>query len=107
MQAATEIKVQVVPDPNRLGDLSGQTLTERFADRIRELGAGLGNIANDLREELDRTLTDGVGRSWRLDEVGLAFSLDLEAEAGIIVAKGRTTAGFEASMTWKRLPEAH
>ena len=30
------------------------------------------------------------------------ISLDLEAEAGVVVARAKTTAGFEVSLSWKR-----
>jgi hypothetical protein len=33
--------------------------------------------------------------------VELKFSLDLEAEAAVVIAKAKTTAGFEASLSWK------
>lgn len=105
MQPTSEIKVRVAPDPTRLGELRGEALTERFADRVQELGASLGRIANDLRAQLDATLVEERGAGWRLDEVGLTFSLDLEAEAGVVVAKAKTSAGFEAALTWKRVAE--
>jgi hypothetical protein len=34
--------------------------------------------------------------------VALTFSLDLEAQAGVVVAKAKTTAGFEVELTWRR-----
>jgi hypothetical protein len=102
MGANSEIKVRVTPDPRRAGEASGAQLTERFADRVHELGSSLGAIANDLREELDQTLHEDPETGWRLEEVELTFSLDLEAEAGVVVAKAKTSAGFEAALTWKR-----
>jgi Trypsin-co-occurring domain 1 len=98
----TEILVRVIPDPAQMGNLSGSTLTERFNDRVRELGEGLGQIANDLRDQLDRTLREDQDPGWGLEEVSLSFSLDLEAGAGVVLAKGKASAGFEASMVWKR-----
>ncbi len=102
MSARSEIIVRVVPDPARAGEATGAQLTERFADRVHELGASLGEIANELRGELERTLEQEPRDGWRLDEVALTFSLDLEAEAGVVVAKAKTSAGFEALLTWKR-----
>ncbi len=102
MEGSGEILVRVAPDPSRSGELSGGKLTERFADRVAELGEGLGTIANDLRDQLDRTLDDERDDSWGLEEVALSFSVDLEAGAGVVLAQAKTTAGFEASLTWKR-----
>jgi hypothetical protein len=97
-----EIKVQVVPDPTKAGQLTGRTQTEKLGDRIDELGASLGSIANSLRARLEETLEKEDEVAWKLDEVALTFSLDLEAEAGVVVAKAKTTAGFEAKLTWHR-----
>lgn len=102
MTVATEIRVRVVPDPTRAGELAGETLTERFADRVRELGESLGLIANDLRSQLDATLADDEHTGWGLEEIALTFTLDLEAEAGVVIAKAKTAAGFDAELKWKR-----
>jgi hypothetical protein len=97
-----EVYVEVRPDPQRAGDLAGGTLTEKFKQRVHELGASLGEIANDLRGQLEQELQEPETGGWRLDEIGLTFSLDLEAEAGVVVARAATSAGFEASLSWKR-----
>ncbi len=99
----SSIRVQVSPDPQHAGELGGGSLVERFEDRVNELGASLGEIANRLRDQLDATLAESDDAGWRLNEVELSFSLDLEAEAGVVVAKASTTAGFEASLTWSRV----
>jgi uncharacterized phage infection (PIP) family protein YhgE len=96
-----EIKVQVVPDPAKAGQLMGRTQTEKLSDRIDELSESIGSIANSLRSRLEQTLQDDEA-AWKLDEISLNFSLDLEAEAGVVVAKAKTTAGFEAQLTWRR-----
>ena len=96
-----EIQVQVAPSAKVAGQLRGGAVIENFRDRVTELGAGLGDIANDLREQLEATLREGK-EGWSLDEVALSFSLDLEAETGVVIAKGKAAAGFEATLTWKR-----
>jgi hypothetical protein len=97
-----DIYVRVVPPPQRAGELAG-TLLEKFAARVDELGASIGEIAERLRGRLEAELAaEDEGPSWMLDEVELSFSLDLEAEAGVVVAKAKTTAGFEVVLTWKR-----
>jgi hypothetical protein len=98
----TEILVEVRPDPQRAENLSGDKLTERFAARVDEMGATLGDIANGLRDQLERRLSDERTSAWQLDELQLSFKFDLQAEAGIVLARASTTAGFEASLTWKR-----
>jgi hypothetical protein len=99
----SEIRIQVVPDPGRLGDLAaGGSFTEKFADRARELGESLGDIANELRDQLDTRLRQKEDSRWELAELQLQFSLDLEAGAGVVVARVSTTAGFVASLTWRQ-----
>jgi hypothetical protein len=96
------VYVEVRPDPNNAGNLVGHTTLEKFKERVHELGASLGDIANQLRDQLEHQLQDHAESDWQLDEIGLKFSLDLEAEAGVVVARASTTAGFEASLSWKR-----
>jgi hypothetical protein len=98
----SEIQVRVVPPPERAGELAGQTLVERFEERVDELGDSIGEIARRLRDRLDADLEDDGGSATRLSDVTVTFSLDLEAEAGVVVAKARTSAGFEVALTWKR-----
>jgi hypothetical protein len=98
----SEIYIRVVPTPGREGDLGGPPLFERFEQRVDELGASIGNIARRLRTRLDSELDDPQSPVWNLDEVSLSFSLDLEAEAGVVVAKAKTHAGFEVNLKWAR-----
>jgi Trypsin-co-occurring domain 1 len=97
-----EIQVRVVPPPERIGELSSEALLERFETRVDELGESIGQIARRLRTRLDSDLAEDDSQAWSLDEVTVTFSLDLEAEAGVVVARARTTAGFEIELTWKR-----
>ena len=97
-----DVYVEVRPDPEAAGDLAGRTLTEKFKERVHELGASLGDIANELRDQLEQQLREQDEHGWHLEEIELRFSLDLEAEAGVVVARAATTAGFEASLSWKR-----
>jgi hypothetical protein len=92
----------VVPDPAQAGQLTGRTQTEKLADRIDELGESLAGIANSLRARLEETLEQEKDATWTLDEIALTFSLDLEAETGVVIAKAKATAGFEAALTWHR-----
>lgn len=55
-----------------------------------------------MRSRLDTELAEKESAKWRLHEVGVTFSLDLEAEAGVVVARAKTSAGFEVALTWAR-----
>ena len=68
-------------------------------NRIDEIGQSLQEIADRLNMHLDHF--EQKQSTWRLEHVELKFSLDLEAETGIVIAKAKTTAGFEASLGWK------
>ena len=103
--SASEIYVRVVPGPAHAGELTGEKTTERFKTRVQELGDSIGEIANDLRARLDVALDHPDDSNWALDQVVLSFSLDLEAAAGVVVAKAKTSAGFEAQLTWSRRGE--
>jgi Trypsin-co-occurring domain 1 len=95
-----DIKVQVVAHDG--GEVFGRkTPPPSFASRAGELGDSLNEVAGTLRgrlHEIETRSEDG----WDLDEIQLSFSLDLAAEAGVILARASTKAGFQASMTWKR-----
>ena len=67
-----------------------------------ELGDSIGEIAQRLREQLEADLREEAPSAWHLDEVAVSFSMDLEAEAGVVVARAKSTAGFEVSLTWTR-----
>jgi hypothetical protein len=96
------IKVQVVPNPEQAGQLGPGRSWEALADRIDEIGVSVGEIAKQLRGQLEASLAESDVAGWRIREVALNFSLDLEAEAGVVVARARTAAGFEVLITWSR-----
>jgi len=102
MPEGWDILVEVRADPRTGGHLSGRTFYERFADRVDDFGAGLSDIANRLRQQLDERLASEPAAAWELDEIGLSFSVDLQADAGMLLARAGTKAGFQATLTWKR-----
>ena len=96
----TDIKVQVVSRDG--GEVAfRKTKAPSFADRAVELGDSLDEVARTLRGRLNE-LGEHSEKGWDLDEVQLTFSLDLQAEAGVIIARASSKAGFQASLTWKR-----
>ena len=101
--AQSKIKVQVVPSPAQAGQLSPGKAWESLERRIDELGESIGEIAERLRSQLDASLAAPEEKpAWHLGEVQVTFSLDLEAEAGVVVARAKTTAGFEVLLAWTR-----
>lgn len=101
---AGDVKIQVVPTGYVQGDLSGPPVFERLSDRLDEVGNSVKAIADRMRTSLGGLLQDQPDQGWQLDEVSFQFALQLEAEAGVIVAKATTAAGFEVNLAWKRTP---
>lgn len=93
-----EILVEVRPAIT--GDLSQPAFPESFLNRVDEIGQSLRDIASRLSKHLEEFEKRSTA-AWQLEQVELKFSLDLEAEAGIIIARTKTSAGFEASLSWK------
>lgn len=102
----TDILVEVRPKA-ATGDLRGPAIPESFMKRVDEIGRSLQEIANRLNTHLDLLEKEQLEKQkeektrWHLESVELKFSLDLEAEAGVVIARTKTTAGFEASLGWK------
>jgi hypothetical protein len=98
-----KIMVQVVPSPAQAGQLSPGKTWESLEQRIDELGDSIGDIADRLQSRLEASLARPHEEPvWHLKEVEVKFSLDLEAEAGVVVVRAKTTAGFEVSLRWNR-----
>jgi hypothetical protein len=99
---AENILVEVRPSGAE-GNLTAASIPESFMNRVEELGQSLKEIAERLSQQLE-ALEKKPAATWRLEGVELKFSLDLEAEAGVVVARTKTSAGFEASLSWKAGP---
>jgi len=96
-----EIFIEVRPKGGSAGDLSARvSKKEELLNRIDELGESLQEISDRLGKKRD-DLAVKKGPGWKLKEVCVQFSLDLEAEAGVIIARTKTAAGFEATFSWK------
>jgi hypothetical protein len=99
----TEIKVEVVsPDTGQAAFFRPKQMPS-FQERAGDLGGSLNEIATELSQHLDAL--DKRKKGWHLDEVTLGFSLDLQAEAGVVVGRVSSKAGLQATMTWKRSSE--
>jgi Trypsin-co-occurring domain 1 len=101
-----EILVEVRPRRGRTGNLKTQAaVPENLSKRIDEVGDALRDIAQKLSSRLDE-FDASPKKSWQFSEAEIKFSIDLEAEAGVIIARTKATAGFDVGLTWKRmLPE--
>jgi hypothetical protein len=77
-------------------------IPELLKNRIDELGASIAEIATKLRTRIDTIESTAETGNWALSEVSLQFSLDLGSEVGVIVARAKATAGFEAELKWSR-----
>jgi Trypsin-co-occurring domain 1 len=97
-----EIHVEVIPHPGLAGDLSPADLVDRFSGRVGELGRALATVASQLRQTFESRLAEPAGSSWALGEVSLQMSINLEAEAGVIISRAKTGAAFQATLTWSR-----
>jgi Trypsin-co-occurring domain 1 len=100
------IRVEVRPKmDDEEGNLAPRILKpELLLSRIDEIGDSLRAIAAKLSQRLDELAAHPENR-WRLGEVELKFSLDLEAEAGVIIARTSGSVGFEATLTWNAPPQ--
>ena len=98
----TEILVEVVPGPGSPVPLSGPG-AERFEDRAAEIAASLGQISEAFQTELERLTAGSVNpTSWTMEELALSLSLNVEAGAGVIIARAKAGATFQASLKWRR-----
>jgi Trypsin-co-occurring domain 1 len=102
-RAVNKILVEVLPPPTIDGDIAFRLPTrEDFANRAREIADSLVQVAGVFRERLDNGLDSKQDSQWALGEVEVTFSLDLESEAGVVIARATAKAGFQAKLTWKR-----
>jgi hypothetical protein len=97
-----EIHVEVVPHPGLAGDLSPADLVDKFSNRVGELGQALATVASRLRQTLDSRLAEPSGSNWALSDVSVQMSINLEAEAGVVISRAKTGAAFQATLTWTR-----
>ncbi|MEU1238670.1 CU044_2847 family protein [Micromonospora aurantiaca] len=98
----SEIHVQVVPKDGTRGDLAGGRLIENLKDRIDELGDSIIEVSGSLQNRLAAAERENSDAGWRLSEAQITFSLDLEAEAGVIISRTSASASFEVSLSWSR-----
>jgi Trypsin-co-occurring domain 1 len=98
----SEILVEVVPPVSTVGDLGPRiSLPERFQDRAAEIANSVADIAESLRDGLARRLRADPADSIGLNGVEVEFSVNLQSEAGVVIARASANAGFSVRLTWK------
>lgn len=102
MTELSEIYVEVVPHPGLAGDLSPAELVDKFSGRVTELGQALATVASQLRQTLDSRLAEPAESSWALSDVSVQMSINLEAEAGVVISRAKAGTAFQATLTWTR-----
>lgn len=91
-----------VKDRRETGDLAAMpSKLEPLARRIDDITEALKEISLRVGDKLG-DLAQTAAREFCIDEIELSLSLDLESGANVIVASGKATAGFEATLRWKR-----
>jgi hypothetical protein len=100
-----EILVEVRPAPGEPGYLAPKVFQPQLLkDRIDEPGESLVEIAEGLRQQLDQAFSSRsqvVQEGMGLEEVQMNFFLGLQGEAGVIISRVSTSAGFQVSLTWR------
>jgi hypothetical protein len=98
-----EILVEVRP-ASTTGDVARRSpaVPESFASRAGEITQTITEVAGKLQAKLEAEMAAGRSDLWRLDSVGLAFELALQAEAGVVIARASTGATFSVTLTWSR-----
>jgi Trypsin-co-occurring domain 1 len=100
----TDIEVEVVPK-NAAEMALGARQLEKFSERAGDIADTLDVVAKSMRARL-HSLAEQAAEGWDLDEVALAFSLDLKAGADVLIARASAGAGFQATLTWRRTRSA-
>jgi Trypsin-co-occurring domain 1 len=102
-----EILVEVRPKNSRTaGELSPKpAIPEPLEKRLTELCEALKKLAVQIGDGLDE-LSAQNEKSFQVDEIEIKVNIDLESEAGVIIARAKASAGFEASIKWKRQKSA-
>jgi hypothetical protein len=95
------IYVEVRPKIQNAGDLTPTpTIPELFVKRVEEIGDSIVEVADKLRSRIEK-LAHEKESAWTLDQVELKFGLQLQSEAGVVIAKATAGATFDATIKWK------
>ena len=101
----TEILVEVRPriSSRKAGEVSPKpAIPERLEKRLADLTNTLNELSSKIGEGLEELSAKQTRGGFRVDEIEVKVNIDLESEAGVVIARAKASAGFEASITWKR-----
>ena len=98
-----EIRVEVVPAAGPYGqDLAGPPMPELFSARAGEIADSVAEVATQFRARIDDAISTDPADGWQLGQVEVAFGLQAEAGAGVLIARASAGATFTATLTWTR-----
>jgi hypothetical protein len=101
----SEILVEVVSSASTAGDLSARSLLpERFQQRAVEVADSVADVAVMLRDSLARRLDGEPKSTMGLETVDIEFSVNLQSETGVVIARASANAGFRVRLSWKHRP---
>jgi hypothetical protein len=87
----------------KAGEVSPRpAVPERLAKRLGDLTETLNELSTKIGEGLEELSAKPAGGGFRVDEIEVKVNIDLESEAGVVIARAKASAGFEASIRWKR-----
>jgi hypothetical protein len=76
-----------------------------FRRRAPEIAEGIMTVAEVLRSQLEAKAAAHPREQrsgWAMDGLSLSFELALEAEAGVVIARAKTSATFSVEISWRR-----
>lgn len=94
-----ELLVQVVPDPQSAGELSGGPMFERLRDRMPEIIDAIALLSEHVRAKL--AAAGASAHDHQPDEVKMKLGLTLQTEAGVVIARGSAGATIELELLWR------
>jgi Trypsin-co-occurring domain 1 len=99
----TDVEIAVTPPLGSLNDLGpGVTVTEKLEERIGDISASLEAVVEGLKGKLTSMMASAESGAVTLEEISLSFTLELQAEAGVLIAKGTAKTGISANLKWRK-----
>lgn len=98
-----DIRIEVVQPADVYGqDLAGPPTPELFSARASEIVDSVAEVATQFQAGIEDAVSKEEAGGWRLGQVEIAFGLQAEAGAGVLIAKASAGATFSATLTWTR-----
>lgn len=103
---SVDLLLEVVPQ-HESGDLaSSYALPENFRRRAAEIAASIGEVADEFRTRLGQTFGRLPNSDWGVDSIEIKFDINIQAGAGVLIAKASSGATFSARITMKASKES-